>query len=59
MRRLDHFRTNIAYLPELQGHLDDLLRTRERLAATIDGVDDRARADATLTVAIPAVSQTA
>jgi hypothetical protein len=43
----DHFRTNIAYLPELQAYLDDLLRTRERLAATIDGVDDWARADAT------------
>ena len=45
----DHFRTTIAYLPELQAHLDDLLRTRERLAAAIDGVDDWARADATPT----------
>jgi integrase len=45
----DHFRTNIAYLPDLQAYLDDLLRTRERLAATIDGVDDWARADATPT----------
>jgi hypothetical protein len=26
--------------------LEDLLRTRERLAATIDGVDEWARADA-------------
>lgn len=43
----DHFRTNIAFLPDLQAYLDDLLRTRERLAATIDGVDDWARADAT------------
>ncbi|WP_204079848.1 tyrosine-type recombinase/integrase [Mycobacterium riyadhense] len=43
----DHFRTNIAYLPDLQAHLDDLLRTRERLAAAIDGIDDWARADAT------------
>ena len=45
----DHFRTNMAFLPELQAYLDDLLRTRERLAATIDGVDDWARADATPT----------
>jgi integrase len=43
----DHFRTNVAYLPDLQAHLHDLLRTRERLAAAIDGVDDWARADAT------------
>jgi hypothetical protein len=45
----DHFRTNIAFLPDLQAYLDDLLRTRDRLAATIDGVDDWARADATPT----------
>ena len=45
----DHFRTNIAFLPDLQAYLDDLLRTRERLAAAIDGVDDWARADATPT----------
>jgi hypothetical protein len=45
----DHFRTNVAFLPELQAYLDDLLRTRERLAAAIDGVDDWARADATPT----------
>ena len=43
----DHFRTNVAFLPDLQAYLQDLLRTRERLAATIDGVDERARADAT------------
>jgi hypothetical protein len=42
-------RLDIAYLPDLQAYLDDLLRTRERLAATIDGVDDWARADATPT----------
>ncbi|RFZ08551.1 hypothetical protein VIMS_04139 [Mycobacterium marinum] len=42
----DHFRTNVAYLPDLQAHLDDLLRTRERLSAAIDGVDDWARVDA-------------
>ena len=45
----DHFRTNIAFLPDLQAYLDDLLRTRERLAAAINGVDDWARADATPT----------
>jgi len=45
----DHFRTNIAFLPDLQAYLDDLLRTRERLNAAIDGVDDWARADATPT----------
>ncbi len=43
----DHFRTDVSYLPDLTAHLDDLLRTRERLAAAIDGVDDWARADAT------------
>jgi integrase len=45
----DHFRTDVAFLPELQAYLDDLLRTRERLAATVDGIDDWARADATPT----------
>ncbi len=39
--------TDISYLPDLTAHLDDLLRTRERLAAAIDGVDEWARADAT------------
>jgi hypothetical protein len=43
----DHFRTNIAYLPDLQAHLEDLLRTRERLAAAMEGVDEWARVDAT------------
>jgi hypothetical protein len=42
----DHFRTDVSCLPDLTGYLDDLLRTRERLAAGIDGVDDWARADA-------------
>jgi hypothetical protein len=42
----DHFRTTVAHLPDLQAYLDDLLRTRERLAATIDGLDEWARADA-------------
>jgi hypothetical protein len=45
----DHFRTSVAFLPDLQAYLEDLLRTRERLAATIDGVDEWARADATPT----------
>ena len=43
----DHFRTDVSYLPDLTAYLDDLLRTRERLAAAIDGVDEWARADAT------------
>ena len=37
----------MSYLPDLTAYLDDLLRTRERLAAAIDGVDEWARADAT------------
>ena len=45
----DHFRTDVSYLPDLTAYLDDLLRTRERLAATVDGVDEWARADATPT----------
>ena len=45
----DHFRTDVSHLPELTGYLEDLLRTRERLAAAIDGVDEWARADATPT----------
>ena len=45
----DHFRTDVSYLPDLSAHLDDLLRTRERLTATIDGVDVWARRDATPT----------
>jgi integrase len=43
----DHFRTDVSHLPELTGYLEDLLQTRERLAAALDGVDDWARADAT------------
>src|SRR5208337_1922557 len=42
----DHFRTGVSHLPHLTGYPDDLLRTRERLAASIDGVDEWARADA-------------
>jgi hypothetical protein len=45
----DHFRTDVSYLPDLTAYLDDLLRTRERLAAAIGGIDDWARADATPT----------
>jgi integrase len=45
----DHFRTTVAHLPDLQAYLDDLLRTRERLAATVDGIDEWARLDATPT----------
>ncbi|MFI5065501.1 MAG: tyrosine-type recombinase/integrase [Streptosporangiales bacterium] len=41
----DHFRTDVSYLPDLTAHLDDLLRTRERLAA-MAGVDEWARAAA-------------
>ena len=43
----DHFRTDVSYLPDLSVYLDDLLRTRERLAAAIDGVDVWARVAAT------------
>jgi len=39
-------KTDVSHLPDLTGYLDDLLRTRERLAASIDGVDEWARADA-------------
>jgi hypothetical protein len=40
----DHFRTDVSYLPDLTAYLDDLLRTRERLAAASG--DDWARAAA-------------
>jgi hypothetical protein len=43
----DHFSTDVAYLPDLQAYLEDLLRTRERLAAAGDSVDEWARVDAT------------
>ena len=38
----DHFRTDVSYLPDLTAYLDDLLRTRERLAAAT-GIDTWAR----------------
>jgi len=41
----EHFRTDVSYLPDLQAHLDDLLRVRERLRAATD-IDAWARADA-------------
>ena len=41
----DHFRTDASYLPDLTAYLDDLLRTRERLAAAAS-LDEWARADA-------------
>ena len=43
----DHFRTDVSYLPDLTAYLDDLLRTRERLQASVTGVDEWARLDAT------------
>jgi hypothetical protein len=42
----DHFRTDISYLPDLHGHLDDLLRNRERILSAVE-VDQWARAEAT------------
>jgi integrase len=42
----DHFRTDVSHLPDLSAYLDDLLRTRERLTASIEGLDDWARTDA-------------
>ncbi len=39
--------TDVSHLPDLTGYLDDLLRTRERLQAAVEGVDEWARADAT------------
>jgi hypothetical protein len=45
----DHFRTTVAFLPDLRAYLEDLLRTRERLAAAVEGIDEWARADATPT----------
>jgi integrase len=41
----DHFRTDVSYLPDLQAHLDDLLRNRERLLAASE-VDAWAKAEA-------------
>lgn len=41
----DHFRTDVSYLPDLEGYLQDLLRTRERLLAASE-LDQWARAEA-------------
>jgi integrase len=41
----DHFSTDVSYLPELRTYLDDLLRTRERLAA-LTGADEWAKREA-------------
>ncbi|MGY2744960.1 hypothetical protein [Arthrobacter sp. UYCu723] len=41
----DHFRTDVSYLPDLQAHLDDLLRNREKLLATQD-LEEWARTEA-------------
>lgn len=41
----DHFRTDVSYLPDLHGYLDDLLRNRERVLAATD-IDEWARAEA-------------
>jgi hypothetical protein len=38
----DHFRTDVSYLPDLTAYLDDLLRSRERIAAAT-GIDAWAR----------------
>ena len=46
LRGYDRFRTDVSHLPDLTAYLDDLLQTRERLAAAIDGADEWARADA-------------
>jgi hypothetical protein len=41
----DHFRTDVFYLPDLQGYLDDLLRNRERLLAATE-IDEWAKREA-------------
>jgi len=38
----DHFRTDVSYLPDLTAYLDEVLRSRERLAAA-SGADQWAR----------------
>ena len=56
-RGCDHFRTDISHLPDLTGYLDDLLRTRERLAAAVEAVDEWARALFGLVASDPVVSR--
>lgn len=41
----EHFFTDVSYLPDLQAHLADLLRSRERLMSAFEA-DDWARAQA-------------
>lgn len=41
----EHFSTDVSYLPDLQAHLADLLRSRERLMSAFEA-DDWARAQA-------------
>ncbi|MGH3888376.1 MAG: hypothetical protein ACRDSZ_17715 [Pseudonocardiaceae bacterium] len=40
-----HFRTDVSYLPDREAYLADLLRTRERLLASVDA-DEWAKAEA-------------
>ncbi|GAA4238081.1 hypothetical protein GCM10022254_52490 [Actinomadura meridiana] len=40
-----HFRTDVSYLPDLEAHLADLLRNRERLIATAEA-DEWAKTEA-------------
>ncbi|MFE6334199.1 hypothetical protein ACFVOK_13390 [Streptomyces sp. NPDC057798] len=41
----EHFSTDVSYLPDLEAHLADLLRSRERLRSAFDA-DDWARSEA-------------
>ncbi len=41
----EHYATDVSYLPDLQAHLSDLLRSRERLMSAFEA-DDWARAQA-------------
>jgi hypothetical protein len=43
----DHFSTDVSHLPDLTGHLDDLLRPRERFRAAVEGVAGTPLAPAT------------
>ncbi|GAT69081.1 transposase [Planomonospora sphaerica] len=45
LRRLRPLRTDVSYLPDLETYLADLLRSREKLPATVE-VDDWTRAEA-------------
>jgi hypothetical protein len=45
MRGQGHFRSDLAYLPELRDYLDTLLRTRERVRSAPD-LDEWAKAEA-------------